>query len=810
MTPLDMMAGSFSGSSLLVALSMVLGICVVALIALAFSIASHRKASAVARAARHSVTTLRGELDRAEALVETSGDGLIELGVDGARSVVFCPSDQNALPDTPARLARFEDWVEPADATVLEDAIAELLTGGKGFSCDVRTLSGSLANVEGRPIGARLLLRVRDLSRLQRDFAEALHMSASLELESQRLKQLLNALDFPIWTGDGQGLVSWSNDAFKARHASGAGSAENAIATARSVLGTGAQWEAITAGHDQGKAVMVAAPPAGGAASADAGDEGGDQLVHLKLAGDAGRVLTAGFARPMAAEAKLEAALEQMRGTQAQILNAMSTAVCVFTADRHVSFYNDAFAQLFGFQRRVLDERPHESTVLTYIKSTRQMPESGDHRGWRTPFAAAYTAKAPVTDDWELHDGRYLRVIMAPNGDGGAIWLFENETEKQDLIGRFAAESKARKASLEALREGVAVFGSDGCLQLANPAFGALWGLAAEEMSIGTHIKQVTAPIRDLARERATVDQIVAMVGSLGYHRQEMQARLDLTDDRVIDLVSTPLPGGATMLTVDDVSASIAIEDTLRESNAALEEAARIKTAFIKHVSYELRSPLTPIVGFTELLLTPETGHLNERQSEYLGYVKASTNTLKVLVDSVLDLATVDAGMLALSIDRVPPDALIDEAMAGLEERASDARMTIERRLDPHAPFVTGDRVRMRQVLYNLLSNAISFSRPGNAVRVRTTARNGQVELSVIDHGRGMTPEQMEAAFEPFETGANRQGTGAGLGLTLARALVELHGGTIKLWSREGLGTVVRCTFPGPNAVGRDVRDAAE
>ncbi|MEM6383432.1 MAG: ATP-binding protein [Pseudomonadota bacterium] len=794
-----------SAPTLIVASSVVAGVCMVALTGMVLALAALRRLTRKTADVQQAASVLRNDLDLAEAMVETSGDGLLELVDDGALRVVHGPVDRTALPADPAVLRDFSRWIEPADGRALRDAIAELRGSGKGFSTDARTLSGTLIHAEGRPVGARLVVRLRDLSRLQRDFAEALHLSANLEAESQRLKQLLNAVDFPIWTADASGLVSWSNEAFKARGAGTDGNSSGLV-KAHAVVGQQAQWSDVEAMHADGQALVQITPPVPGGRD-ELGDvePAGDQLVHLRLDGGDGSVLTAGFARPVSEKARFETALEQVHRNQAQILNTMRTAVIGFSAERHVSFYNEAFAQLFGFQRRVLDEKPHESTVLTYIKSTRQMPESGHHRGWRDPFAAVYRAERPLTEDWELHDGRYLRVILAPSGDGGAIWLFENETEKYDLTSRFAAETQARKASLEALREGVAVFGSDGCLQLINPAFGALWSLSDGEMAVGSHAKVTTTPIREAVRDRHVVDRIVGMIGSLGHAREEFSTRMQLTDDRVVDLLVTPLPGGATMLTADDVTAAIAVEDTLRESNAALEEAARIKTAFIKHVSYELRSPLTPIVGFTELLLTPDTGPLNERQSEYLGYVRASTNTLKVLVDSILDLATVDAGMLALSFDKVDPDALIDEAMAGIETRISDGRMHVDRKLDPSVPHLMGDRTRLRQVLYNLMSNAISFSKPGSGIRVRTRAlarEDGQwIELLVIDHGPGMNAKQAAAAFEPFETGSNRHGTGAGLGLTLSRALVELHGGSVELWSREGLGTVVRCLLPGPARV---------
>lgn len=773
-------------------LAILFGVTLFAVVMLVGTLVTLRRVRARNRADQTALAAATRSLDTLQSLVDTSGDGLLMVADDGL-AVLHCPAEQSAMPEERDELAAFERWIEPGDSPQLAHAIDQLRTTGQRFDMDVRTQSGTLINAQGRPIGSRLVIRLRDLSRLQRDFADALHLCDNLEAESEHLKQLLDALDFPAWTADGAGLVSWANDAFKARSSTVLSSG---IMAARSVVGDKSQWARIDELHADGARIAMAGLDTLDAESGADMPEDADQLVHLRETSRSGATLTAGFARPISPRAHFEVALQEVQISQGKMLNALNTAVCVFNGERHVTFYNSAFAELFGFQRRVLDARPHESTVLTYIKSTRQMPESGNHRGWRDKFSAAYSATEPLTDDWELHDGRFLRVITASNGDGGAIWLFENETEKYELKSQYTALTQVRAATLDALHEGVAVFGSNGRLQLVNPAFSSLWQLTVDEAKIGTHVKDITAPIRDLARDRRVIDQFVGLVGSLGQRREGIISRLSLTDERTIDMVATPLPGGATMLTANDVTDSLAVEDTLRESNLALEEAARIKTTFIKHVSYELRSPLTSIIGFAQLLDDKETGPLNERQRDYLDFVLSSTQSLVALVDSILDLTTVDAGILTLSLDSVEPAQLVADATRGLEDRVLDTGITIQTVLDPRVPELIVDETRMRQVIYNLLSNALASSRPGSAVRVKTRLEGDRALVCVIDRGRGMNARQAKAAFEPFETGKNAVGSGAGLGLTLARALVELHGGTMQLWSREGFGTVVTCALP--------------
>lgn len=812
-TPFEAMASAVSAPVMAMLLSVVIGVSLFLAVLCFISLRALTRQRARAQTLDASAESLRRELDNSKSLVDTSGDGLLlvlpsvgGLAAGGLASMrtLHCPAEQSAMPTQGDVLSDFNAWIEPGDCEVLERSIDALARDGEAFICDVRTLDGTLINVAGRPIGSRLVVRLRDLSRLQRDFADALHLCANLEDESQHLKQLLNAVDFPVWTADSGGLVSWSNDAFKQRSKA---SQSEGIMAARAVVGAKTQWGAIDARHDDGERIAQAQPDDEAVADAP-----GDRLVHLKSQTRFGTTLTAGYAMPVSPSARYEAQLAEVNEAQGRMLNVLNTAVCVFNAERHLTFYNEAFAKLFGFQRRVLDERPHDSTVLTYIKSTRQMPESGNHRGWRDQFSSAYTAQQPLVDDWELYDSRFLRVITAPNADGGAIWLFENETEKFELKSRFTALTQVRAATLDALREGVAVFGSNGRLQLVNPAFKTLWALGEDEAKVGAHVKEITTPIRELARDRRVIDQLVGLVGSLGQRREGFISRLVLSDERVVDLVATPLPGGATMLTANDVSAALAIEETLRESNAALEEAARIKTTFIKHVSYELRSPLTSIIGFAQLLDDRETGPMNDRQRDYLNYVLSSTQSLMALVDSILDLTTVDAGILTLSLNEVSPQQLVADASRGLEDRLLDTGVTIDNVVADNMPKLVVDEARMRQVLYNLLANAVNSSPHGAQVRVKTRRDGDRAIVSVIDRGRGMSATEAKAAFEPFETGQNAIGSGAGLGLTLSRALVDLHGGSMDLRSREGLGTVVRCILPLDPSYGddTDLKNAAE
>jgi signal transduction histidine kinase len=246
----------------------------------------------------------------------------------------------------------------------------------------------------------------------------------------------------------------------------------------------------------------------------------------------------------------------------------------------------------------------------------------------------------------------------------------------------------------------------------------------------------------------------------------------------------------------------------LTERAAALEQANRIKTDFVHHVSYELRQPLTNIIGFAHLLGDASTGPLTARQTEYVGYITGSSNALLAIIDNILDLASIGAGTVTLDLDRVDIRTTMAAAVEGVQDRLVKNNITLEQNAPRDIGSFVADERRIRQILFNLLSNAIGFSPPGGTVVLSTARGRDQVSFIVEDHGPGIPGEIRDKVFDWFES--HTEGTrhrGAGLGLSIVRSFVELHHGTVRIDSVPGKGTTVVCTFP---LAAETERDAAE
>ena len=243
--------------------------------------------------------------------------------------------------------------------------------------------------------------------------------------------------------------------------------------------------------------------------------------------------------------------------------------------------------------------------MLDRLRAARKLPEQADFRDWKTELHEAYRAPEPREHVWHLPDGRTLRVVTTPNPEGGVTYLFDDVTERLDLVRRYEALIRVQGETLDNLAEGVAVFGSDGRLRLHNPAFARMWKLSPAALKAATapayrgRDRLVPAAVR---RRRRSGARCAARSPALD-GREPVTARLERRDGSVLDCATVPLPDGATLVTFQDVTDTVNVERALRERNEALEAADRLKIDFVHHVSYELRSPLTNIIGFAHLLL---------------------------------------------------------------------------------------------------------------------------------------------------------------------------------------------------------------
>jgi signal transduction histidine kinase len=278
--------------------------------------------------------------------------------------------------------------------------------------------------------------------------------------------------------------------------------------------------------------------------------------------------------------------------------------------------------------------------------------------------------------------------------------------------------------------------------------------------------------------------------------RRPRSGRLQLKDGREYELAAIPIPVDDVLFTILDVTDSARVETALRERTMALEEADRVKTAFVSNISYELRTPLTSIAGFAEMLDEGYAGKLPGTAKDYVGAIISSVGRLSALIDDILDLTQSDMGSLLLAEDEIDLADLGETVAAQAREIAEAKQIEFEAAIDASAGTITGDRRRLGQAMLNLLRNAVQFTPSGGRVTLTVEGKEAEAQLIVSDNGPGIPPAEQARVFDRFQHNAAQGDGGMGLGLPLARQFIEAHGGTVRLTSELGMGTTFLVTLP--------------
>ncbi|MGH6738720.1 MAG: PAS-domain containing protein, partial [Bradyrhizobium sp.] len=613
--------------------------------------------------------------------------------------------------ETPQRILAFGTWLPPEPALQMDHAVDALRESGEGFALNLTTSNGYSIEAMGRAIGGQAIVRIRELSGLRRELAETNFRLKSLMEETEMLRGFADASPFPIWAKGAKGELAYANAAYV--QATEASSMADAVGRTLELLDSSHRAEmeralGETAAYDARLPIVAR----------------GERRIYDVRAisvggGSVGVAIDAGEADA------LSSALVRMAEAHRRTLDQLSSGVAAFDGQKRLAFYNDSYRRLWDLEPQFLDNNPDDSSVLDRLRAARKLPEQADFRAWKTKLHEAYRADETIKDTWFLPDGRALRVVTTPNTEGGVTYLFDDVTESFDLARRFDGLILVQRETLDSLAEGVAVFGSNGRAQLFNPAFARMWKLSPDALRGEPHIETMEAwckPLFDEAKGWRTIREAITAIDG----RADMQLKLERKDGSVLHCMSRPLPDGATMVTFQDITDTENVERALRESNDALKAADQMKIDFVHHVSYELRAPLTTIIGFAHFLSDPSTGPLTPKQAEYLDYVTKSTNALLALTNNILDLATIDAGAMRLELGPVGIRKAIEAAAEGLQDRLATDRIRLRIDVDADIGSFIGDERRVVQVLYNLLANAVGFSPQDATVSVgaRRTERS--------------------------------------------------------------------------------------
>ncbi|MEQ1770373.1 MAG: PAS-domain containing protein [Devosia sp.] len=732
-------------------LAMLLGAGAVAMVVTVIIRSILREGKDRQRQASDQVAALRAMVDDYEALLSGTREATI-IWTERSSGPKFLGQTAALLPAgrRPEAILDFASWLVDADAQKLITALEALRVRGHGLELTLRARDGRTIRANGWVLGGGAALRLHPA---QADVAGLSNTNERLDAA----QAVLAALDEPAFLTDERGAISFANPAYRTLAAS------------------------------LGKNDML--PDALARAS-------GRSVVGIATAAGKGGYLRPAAVAPRPAEAPGQAHLNA-------IINALATPIAIFGAARELVHFNPAYAALWQLDPKWLKPGMDERAILDRLRTDGMLPAEPDYQAWRARHLQSYQMTRPRDEDWHLPNGRTIEVIAAPAGaQGGVIYVFEDITDQLKLKSEHRTLIDVQRSTLNALSEGVAVFGTNGRLTLSNPRLSTLWKLPTNLLETNPHIDQIIGAVaQTLPADGTTIwRDLKRGIIDLNPTRTDQQGRISRADGRLLDYAITRLPDGQTMMSFVDVTEIANYQRVLKERNEALITADRLKDAFVQNVSYELRSPLTNIIGFSDLLSSESVGPLTDKQRAYAGYIRASSVTLGVLIDNILDLATVDAGIAELRIEEQNVAALVEKARAGLAATFPDVDgqkpLNLVFEVPPDLGPLQVDGTRIVQVLYNLLSTAARFSEPGGLVKLRVADIGDRMVFTVEDEGAQMNEEMRAAMLQQVDSTISGRQRGAALGLAIVKTFVNLHGGIITVEKREPRGSRVIVTLP--------------
>jgi signal transduction histidine kinase/PAS domain-containing protein len=748
-----------------------------------------RLAQDVLSAARANATLLeltpaRPLLVLADQRIEIDPQLLRELGLEGhpTRLADLIGNDSGIAP-------------EDLDALTADVAVARASAGRVARKIRAHG-SGRVFEVRGGPAPApespgTMLLWFFDTSASEEERAKITLRLRQTEGALNSLTQLIEAAPFPMWFRGPDlnlGLVNSAFvDAVEGKDAADviergselvdAEGDDSAAATARKAVESGRVQSQMQPAIIRGERRML-------------------RIVNVPLPTGA----VAGFAVDVQDLEDARTELARYIESQRELADRMTAGTAHFDADRALSFFNQPFAVMAQLEPDWLAEEPEFDRVIDRMRDNQRLPEARDFPAWKEERRNWFTSTEEVIEEeWMLPDGDHIRVVAQPLPDGGLRLFFEDRTEQLRLASARDTLLRVRAATFDNLYEALSVFASDGRLYTWNRRFCDNWELDESWLSEHPRVDELVPAMARKLVNPTTAAQIREMVRKATNDRQSSNGHIAMTDGRNFQFAAVPLPDGNALLTMVDVTDSSRIEAALRERAAALEEADRVKTDFVANMSYELRTPLTSIGGFAELLAGGYAGELSAKGEDYVAAIVESVERLSKLINDVLDLTTGDARGVALERERVDIAGLCRAAVEEAQGRAAEKAQKLAADISPTAGFVFGDARRLRESIEHVLHNAIAYTDRKGRIELKAEGNETEAMITISDNGTGISAKDVPRVFNRFDrvVEAGVRGEAAlGLGLPLTRQFIEAHGGSVELKSKKGKGTTVILTVP--------------
>lgn len=700
-----------------------------------------------------------------------------------------------------------QDALEPGDAAALEALYNNLSEYGRDFDLTVTVpMTRKTVRLTGRrgslAAGEELfnVIWTLDITDYSNKITDALTSLETIELREQEFRSTLNALPMPVWIRDKDLEITWVNKVYT----------EVVNETPATIIAEQIELPLTTEETDsRGLKVLAQRALAQQRKQTQTGYilYNGKRTrfeVNVMHGADEG---TIGCAIDINRIEDLETEMRHLQNSNYEVLEQLRTAIAVYDEDTRLAFHNAAFEQLWALDGQWLDKKPKITDIFDKLRENRKIPEQANFVKFKQDWVEKFTSLIePEESILYLPDETILRMVVVPRPHGGLLLTYEDVTSSIALETSYNTLVAVQKETLDNLAEGLAVVGGDGIIKLSNPVFYKLFDLEPPKNHVDEKVDGFFEKAKPLFPKKTWDKQKAELVNMCFLHEQT-SGRVNLSDGRIYSYRSVGLPDGNVLVTITNVTDTVKVEQALIEKNAALEAAEKLKMDFLANVSYQLRTPLNAMMGFTEILHEEYFGKLNERQKSYTENMIRAGHRLITLVDNILDLSTIEAGYLILNRESIKVKDVIENVIDLTQDWARREGIEIENKTPKNIGSLMADERRFKQVMLHLIRNAIDYTQSGGLIKVAAKKSKDEIHIVIEDNGVGIPPADLERIFIPFEKSENmntenkkaaqsNRHSGAGLGLSLVKHIVELHGGNVEIESTEGKGTKVICVYP--------------
>ncbi len=697
-----------------------------------------------------------------------------------------------------------QNTLSPEDGAALEGLFNRLTNDALPFTINVQdraeTKTLKLSGTRGQDLSGTdnfYILWLEDITELKsaNDTFEEEH--ARLRGDIDDLQESLDALPHPVWIRDNEQKITWCNVAYA-----------KAVDTPPSEI-ISQQKEIISPSRKRKpseKDMLFGAELARAALDKSCAQVtkthevlgGSRRLIKISEIPLKAKNMSVGMAEDITEEERILDEVKNNNSANRALLEQLRSAIAIYGADHRLEFYNSSFAQLWDLEDGWLNKKPKLGDIMEKLRETRRLPEQADFRVFKKSWLDMFTGLIEPRDDMlYLPDGSALRMLVVAHKLGGLMMTFEDVTSRLALESSYNTLIAVQKETLDNLDESVAVYGGDGRLKLWNPAFGRLWSIDPESLEGEPHISRVVGKMA-ASFDEGKWQEVKETLISTALDRSVNKGWLKCADKTLIDYSTVPLPDGGVLITYTDVTDTVRVEKALREKNAALEAAERLKLDFLANVSYQLRTPLNVIMGFNEMLAQEFFGSLNKKQKEYTRDIGGASEQLLNLVNDILDLSSIEAGQMDLDIENTPMKDMMHSIMELVRDWARKKKIEVSLHCPANIGSAEVDARRLKQAIINLIRNSIAYTNEGGNIDLRISRQGSDIKIIVKDNGSGIPKEAQKRILQPFERieGQQQGVRGAGLGLTLVQNIIELHGGKFDLESEVGVGTIISLLLP--------------